>query len=98
MGTLEITKTSQQHSWNYTENEWKLVGTSQHNKVDNAFDLANFNCQIYKVVNGEDNYLGDASGYNSGDGIKTNISNVPTADLPAVATVVNNLVEALQEV
>ncbi len=95
MGNLVINTNTENKTWVFTENGWKLVGSSQHPKVDNAFSLGNFTCQIYKVVNDEDRFIGDANGYMSNDGFKTTINNVPTFDLADVAQVVGDLVEEL---
>ncbi len=95
MGNLVITTTTQQLSWNFTDNGWKLIGSSQHNKVENDFVLTNFSCQVYKISGDEEIYEGDGSGYKTADGVKLSISNVPTADLAAVAQVLEDLVDAL---
>lgn len=98
MENLVINSVVENKTWVCTDAPWKLVGNSQHPQVENAFSLSNFNCQIYKIgVNDEDLYEGDASGYKANDGFKIAINNVPTADLAAVAQVLEELVTALSE-
>lgn len=96
MGNLVINSIVENKTWVFTENGWKLVGSSQHPQVNNAFSLSNFSCQIYKLLTNEDDqYVGDASGYKANDGFKTTINNVPTAMLADVAQVIEDLVAAL---
>ena len=97
MGNLVINSVVENKTWVYTDAPWTLVGNSQHPQVEDAFSLSSFNCQIYKLANNEDQYVGDASGYKANDGFKITINNVPTADLPAVAQVLEELVTALSE-
>ena len=97
MGNLVVKTTTQHLSWEFTGNGWKLIGSSQHNKVESDFVLTNFSCQVYKISGDEEIYEGDGSGYKNADGVKLSISNVPTADLAAVAQVLEDLVTDLSE-
>lgn len=92
---LVITKESVQKEWTYTETGWELTGNSQH-AVNNA--IQSFNCQIMQVDGDSKTYVGNATGYLSGETLKVNINDCALAILADASLVVSNLITALEAV
>ena len=93
MGNLNITNRVDQKYWSFTEEGWKLDGSSQQGYTEH--EIRSFNCSINKVVGEAEQYVGFAQGNLSDGELKISINDVPTSMLADVAQVLEDLQTAL---
>ena len=93
--SLNVTKRLSHKLWDYSEEGWVLRDGSSDQKV-NDNKVVTFNCGIYMLVDGQEQYVGRAEGFTDNDVLKTNIQGVPTSMLADVSHVIDGLVAALQ--
>lgn len=93
MGNLNITNRIDQKDWSFTEDAWKLDGSSQQGYTEH--EIRSFSCSINKVVGELVQYVGFAQGNLSDGELKISINDVPTSMLADVAQVLDDLQAAL---